>query len=159
MCSAPAPAKLSLQAYPALKILYVWHRTITETPMVHCTLDGLICRHKHVKDLLVQHFGELLGFLDLRASKQVKSKRTDGWKRSFQWRKLLRSQQDCICWTLSHSGIQAKDGHPFSLYSSACSGNRSPQTCFPGSKHSAPICFSEEPSRAMIQVTRNCACL
>src|ERR1019366_5720749 len=30
-----APAKLSLQAYPALKILYVWHRTITETPMVH----------------------------------------------------------------------------------------------------------------------------
>ena len=43
--------------------------------MVHCTLNGLICRHKHVKDLLVQHLGELLGFLDLRASKQVKSKR------------------------------------------------------------------------------------
>jgi hypothetical protein len=43
--------------------------------MVHCTLTGLICRHKHVKDLLVQHLSELLGFLDLRASKQVKSKR------------------------------------------------------------------------------------
>src|ERR1035441_9130078 len=40
-----------------------------------CTLNGLICRHKHVKDPLVQHLGELLGFLDLRASKQVKSKR------------------------------------------------------------------------------------
>ena len=50
-----------LQAYPALKILYVWHRTITETPMVHCTLNDLICRHKHVKNVLVQHLGELLG--------------------------------------------------------------------------------------------------
>ena len=56
------------------------------------------------------------------------------------------------------SGIQAKHGHSFPSYSSACSGNRSPQRCFPGSKHSAPICFSEEPSRATIQVTRNCAC-
>src|ERR1035441_10991204 len=36
----PAPAELSLQAYPALKILYVWYRTSTETPMVHCTLNG-----------------------------------------------------------------------------------------------------------------------
>ena len=43
--------------------------------MVHCTLDGLICRHKHLKNVLVQHLGELLGVLDLRASKQVKSKR------------------------------------------------------------------------------------
>src|ERR1019366_8791199 len=50
----PAPAKLSLQAYPALKILYVRHRTNTETPMVHCTLNGLICRHKHLKDVLVE---------------------------------------------------------------------------------------------------------
>ena len=32
-------------------------------------------RHKHPKDLLVQHLGELLGVLDLRTSKQVKSKR------------------------------------------------------------------------------------
>ena len=31
--------------------------------MVHCTLNGLIYRHKHVKDLLVQHLGELLAHL------------------------------------------------------------------------------------------------
>ena len=43
--------------------------------MVHCTLNGLICRHKHVKNVLLQHLGELLGVLDLRTSKQVKSKR------------------------------------------------------------------------------------
>src|ERR1019366_9892655 len=73
--SARMGLEAPLQAYPALKILYVWHRTITETPMVHCTLNGLICRHKHVKNVLVQHLGELLGVLDLRASKQVKSKR------------------------------------------------------------------------------------
>src|ERR1017187_6692121 len=40
-----------------------------------CTLNGLICRHKHVKDSLVQHLGDLLGFLDLRGSKQLNSKR------------------------------------------------------------------------------------
>jgi hypothetical protein len=40
-----------------------------------CRRRFLPRRYKHVKDLLVQHLGELLGFLDLRASKQVKSKR------------------------------------------------------------------------------------
>jgi len=32
-------------------------------------------RQKHIKDVLVQHLGVLLGVLDLRVSKQVKSKR------------------------------------------------------------------------------------
>ena len=39
--------------------------------MVHCTLNGLICRHKYVKNVLVQHLGELLGVLDLRASPRL----------------------------------------------------------------------------------------
>src|ERR1019366_10662565 len=80
--SARMGLEVPLQAYAALKILYVWHRTITETPMVHCTPNGLICRHKHVKNVLVQHLGELLGVLDLRASKQVKSKQEFPQKRN-----------------------------------------------------------------------------
>ena len=40
-----------------------------------CRRRFLARRDKHVKDLLVQHLGEPLGVLDLRASKQVKSKR------------------------------------------------------------------------------------
>src|ERR1017187_8320594 len=55
--SARMGLEVPLQACPALKILYVLHRTITETPMVHCTLNGLIFRHKHVKNVLVQHLG------------------------------------------------------------------------------------------------------
>jgi len=47
-------------------------------------------------------------------------------------------------------------GHSFGSYSSACSTKCSPQTCLPGSKHSAPICLSE-PIPAVTQTTRNCA--
>src|SRR6266581_7737446 len=38
-------------------------------------------------------------------------------------------------------------------------GNSTSHTCFSGSKNSGPICFSEEPSGAVIQATRACACL
>jgi hypothetical protein len=36
---------------------------------------SVVTNMSRTKDLLIQHLGELLGFLDLRASKQVKSKR------------------------------------------------------------------------------------
>ncbi len=42
---------------------------------------------------------------------------------------------------------------------SDCWGSVVSQSCFCGSKHSASICFSKERSRAVIQTTRNCACL
>ena len=59
--------------------------------------------------------------------------------------------------TYSHnSAVSANHGQSFSSYSSACSGNSKPDTCFSGSKNSAPIRFSEEPSQAMIQATRAC---
>ena len=147
-----------------------------------CRRRFLPRRQKHIKDVFVEHLGVLLGVLDPRVSKQVKSKqyfsqeRKDvavklysnerlsisrllncetgatvgflfshiaqyrvervtnpevraahyplgkhrGMEAELQWRKLLRGQQDCICWTLSHSGIQAKHGHSFSSYSSFC---------------------------------------
>jgi hypothetical protein len=53
------------------------------------------------------------------------------------------------------SGPSCFDDHSCSSYSSVCSGNSTPQSHFSGSTHSAPICFSEEPSRAMTQTTRN----
>ncbi len=50
-------------------------------------------------------------------------------------------------------------GQSFSSYTSDFSGNGAPQIFLSGSRHSAPICFSEEPSQAVIQTTRNWACV
>ena len=54
------------------------HRAAAGAPLIFialCRRRFLARRHKHVKDLFVQHLGEPLGVLDLRASKQAKSKR------------------------------------------------------------------------------------
>src|SRR5258708_32468386 len=60
----------------------------------------------------------------------------------------------CYC-AASNLCCRREFGQSFSSYSSASTGNSTPQMPFSGSQHSAPTSFSEEPGLASTQITRN----